>query len=67
MPGGFGGADIYSAPILADGTIGTPVNLGDKINTEGQELFPSMHKNQLFFASDGQLGLGGLDILLLKC
>ena len=66
MPGGFGGADIYSAPILTDGTIGTPINLGNKINTEGQELFPTMHKNQLFFASDGHLGLGGLDIFVAE-
>jgi outer membrane protein OmpA-like peptidoglycan-associated protein len=66
MPGGFGGADIYSASILADGTLGTPVNLGSKINTEGQELFPSVFMNQLFFASDGQLGLGGLDIFVAE-
>lgn len=66
MPGGFGGADIYSASILADGTLGKPVNLGNKINTEGQELFPSIYKNQLFFASDGQLGLGGLDIFVAE-
>lgn len=66
MPGGFGGADIYKAPILSDGTLGTPENLGNKVNTEGQELFPFIYKEQLFFASDGQLGLGGLDIFVAE-
>lgn len=66
MPGGFGGADLYKAPILLDGTLGTPENLGNKVNTEGQELFPSIYKEQLFFASDGQLGLGGLDIFVAE-
>lgn len=66
MPGGFGGADLYKAPILPDGTLGKPENLGNKVNTEGQELFPSIYKEQLFFASDGQLGIGGLDIFVAE-
>lgn len=65
MPGGFGGADIYKAEILADGNLGQPINLGNKINTEGQEMFPWLSKEgQLFFASDGLIGLGGLDIFV---
>lgn len=67
MPGGFGGADIYRAEILPDGNIGTPINLGPKINTEGQEMFPWFSKDgHLFFSSDGQIGLGGLDIFVAE-
>lgn len=65
MPGGFGGADIYKATIsegMVDMAFGTPVNLGNKINTEGQEMFPWIDTaSNLFFASDGHPGLGGLD------
>jgi outer membrane protein OmpA-like peptidoglycan-associated protein len=67
MPGGFGGADIYRAQILADGNLGNPMNLGAKINTEGQEMFPWFSpQGQLFFSSDGQIGLGGLDIFVAE-
>jgi outer membrane protein OmpA-like peptidoglycan-associated protein/tetratricopeptide (TPR) repeat protein len=63
MPGGFGGSDIYSIEIKPDGSFGTPVNLGDKINTEGQEMFPWVNNlGNLFFSSDGLVGLGGLDV-----
>lgn len=62
MPGGFGGADLYKATILEDGNLGAPINLGKTINTEGQEMFPWIAPNgQLFFASNGLMGLGGLD------
>jgi outer membrane protein OmpA-like peptidoglycan-associated protein len=67
MPGGFGGADLYRAPILADGNLGIPENLGTKVNTEGQEMFPWISKDGLlFFSSDGQIGLGGLDIFVAE-
>lgn len=67
MPGGFGGADIYRAEILPDGNLGTPINLGPKVNTEGQEMFPWFSKDgHLFFSSDGQIGLGGLDIFVAE-
>jgi len=63
MPGGKGMTDIYRAEIKADGTLGAPENLGEGINTEGKEMFPFIDANgNLFFASDGQLGLGGLDV-----
>ena len=39
MPGGFGNYDIYKSELKEDGTIGSPVNLGQKINTEEQEVF----------------------------
>ena len=62
MPGGFGGSDLYKMAINEDGTFGKAENLGDKINTEGQEMFPwSTSEGLLFFASDGHIGLGGLD------
>lgn len=63
MPGGFGGMDLYVSE-LENGKWGPPVNLGPGINTEGHELFPFMHQSgRLYFASDGHLGLGGMDIL----
>lgn len=65
MPGGFGETDIYKAAILADGNIGNPENLGAKVNTNGNESFPFVAaNNQLFFSSNGHIGLGGLDIFV---
>ena len=66
MPGGLGGADIYRIHKSTSGAWGLPENLGDKINTEGNEMFPFYEeKNKvLFFASDGLYGLGGLDIFI---
>ncbi|MGH2666259.1 OmpA family protein [Flavobacterium sp.] len=62
MPGGFGKSDLYKVSVDGD-SYGTPVNLGNKINTEGNELFPFVHNDgNLFFSSDGLLGLGQLDI-----
>lgn len=66
MPGGVGGADLYRAPINDDGSIGTPLNLGKDINTEGQEMFPWISPDGLFFfSSNGHVGLGGLDIFVM--
>lgn len=62
MPGGKGKSDIYKVAVNGD-SYGTPVNMGDKINTEGNELFPFVHSDgNLFFSSDGLQGLGQLDI-----
>jgi outer membrane protein OmpA-like peptidoglycan-associated protein len=67
MPGGFGLADIYKVEIKDNGSFGDPVNLGQKINTEGQERFPySAADGTLYFSSDGHLGLGGLDVFFSK-
>lgn len=66
-PGGFGLADIYKVEIKPNGTFGEPVNLGQKINTEGQERFPFEGSDRnLYFSSDGHLGLGGLDVFFSK-
>ena len=63
MPGGFGGMDLYVSE-KESGRWGPPMNLGPTINTEGNELFPYFASNgeRLYFSSDGQIGLGGLDI-----
>lgn len=66
-PGGFGESDLYVATIAADGTIGSPVNLGPEINTSGKETFPFVSKNnELYFSSDGHFGLGGMDVFYVK-
>lgn len=63
MPGGIGGADIYVVAINEDGTLGTPKNMGNIVNTEGNEMFPFIHnEGTLFFSSDGHVGFGLLDI-----
>lgn len=63
MPGGKGGTDIYRMEIGGDGSLGVPQNLGDVINTEGNEMFPFVDADgNLFFASNGHVGLGGLDV-----
>src|SRR5690554_3361038 len=63
MPGGYGLFDIYKVAIDENGMLGEPENLGAKINTEGQEMFPFISdKNILYFSSNGHLGLGGLDV-----
>jgi outer membrane protein OmpA-like peptidoglycan-associated protein len=63
MPGGKGETDIYRVAINSDGSLGTPENLAGNVNTEGKEMFPFVDKNgNLFFASDGHIGLGGLDV-----
>lgn len=67
MPGSVGQSDIFKVAINADGTFGTPTSLGGGINTEARETFPFVSDdNILFFASDGQLGLGGLDVFSVK-
>ncbi|MDF3026437.1 MAG: OmpA/MotB domain protein [Fluviicola sp.] len=64
-PGGIGGADIYKVAISDNGTFGEMINLGNKINTEGQEMFPFIDtEGRLFFSTDGHPGLGGLDVFV---
>ena len=66
MPGTVGQSDIFKVAINADGSFGTPESLGGGINTEARETFPFVtDENEIFFASDGQLGLGGLDVFSL--
>lgn len=65
-PGGLGGMDLYRSQ-LVDNQWTAPQNLGDKVNTAQNEVFPFLHNDgQLFFASNGWNGMGGLDILFTK-
>ena len=65
MPGGMGGYDIWRIAITANGSMGGVENLGEPINTPGNEMFPTFRPNgDLYFSSDGHEGLGGLDIFI---
>ncbi len=67
MPGGFGGLDLYKSVKLENGTWGPPVNLGEVVNTAGNEVFPYVSPDGvLYFSSNGHDGLGGLDIYEAK-
>jgi outer membrane protein OmpA-like peptidoglycan-associated protein/YHS domain-containing protein len=63
-PSSVGGTDIWKVAINADGTYGEPQNLGNKVNTEGNESFPFIADDNktLYFASSGKQGFGGLDV-----
>ncbi|AEW85755.1 OmpA family protein [Flavobacterium columnare] len=63
MPGTYGESDLFKVAILGENSYGTPINLGNTINTEARETFPFItDKGVLYYATDGQQGLGGLDI-----
>ncbi|PVX45398.1 outer membrane protein OmpA-like peptidoglycan-associated protein [Flavobacterium sp. 103] len=67
MPGTFGQSDLFRVKINGDGTYGVPENLGSEVNTEGRETFPFIsNDNELYFASDGRPGLGGLDVFVAR-
>jgi len=62
MPWGYGGTDIYKVT-MENGRWSEPVNLGSAVNSEGDEMFPFIAADSvLYFASDGHIGLGGLDM-----
>ena len=64
MPGGMGGLDIWRVRITAAG-LGGVENLGEPVNTPGNEEFPTFRPNgDLYFSSDGHPGMGGLDIFI---
>lgn len=62
MPGGFGGTDIWFSNLNSDGKWDKPQNAGSAINTSASEMFPTITADTLFFASNGHIGMGGLDI-----
>lgn len=65
-PGGYGESDIYKVTISEDDALGTPVNLGPKVNTSGKDTFPFVSQNnELYFSSTGHFGLGGLDVFYI--
>lgn len=59
---GWGGYDIYVVNRNAEGEWGDPILMNRAINTQGNEQFPSLDADTLYFASDGHEGMGGLDI-----
>jgi len=65
MPGGYGGFDLWF--VLREGdSWSDPINLGSRVNTTGNEVFPFMHESDmLFFSSDGYRGEGGLDLYMI--
>ena len=62
MPGGKGGFDLYYAPKKSEGVFGLPVNLGDAINTPGEEVSPFYQDGKLWFSTNGRPTTGGLDV-----
>ena len=64
MPGGIGGKDIWRA-IKSGGTYEKPENLGEPVNTPGDEMFPFVRDNgELYFSSNFHIGMGGYDIFI---
>lgn len=65
MPGGFGGSDIYELSWENNGW-SQPENLGERINTKGDDMFPFILDDQyLYYSSNGSFGLGGLDVYMV--
>ena len=66
-PGGQGGNDIYKASLGANNRFSAPENLGDQINTPGNENFPAVAPDgTLYFSSDGHPGFGKLDLFRVE-
>ena len=66
MPGGLGGFDIWRCKLTGN-EVGAPENLGEPVNTPGDEMFPTFRPNgDLYFSSDGHPGMGGLDLFVAK-
>lgn len=64
MPGGHGGTDIWQTELI-DGEWSEPVNLGETVNTRGNEMFPYCHEDgSLYFSSDAHNSMGGLDVFI---
>lgn len=67
-PGGKGGLDLWQSTLQSDSTWSEPVNLGDSINTTGEEQSPFIHPDNttLYFSSTGLPGLGRFDLFFTK-
>ncbi len=68
MPGGFGGMDLWVTRRMKSGTWSQPINLGPRVNTSKNEVFPFMSENgTLYFSSDGITGgKGGYDLYRIE-
>jgi len=67
MPGSLGDYDIYVARVNSDGNLGIAKNLGNKVNTKQNDLYPKLvDNNTLVFASEGREGQGGLDVFMVQ-
>lgn len=65
MPGGYGGKDIWRINLKE--RVGSLENLGEQINTSGDEMFPYVRTDSLlYFSSDGHPGFGGLDMFVAR-
>jgi outer membrane protein OmpA-like peptidoglycan-associated protein len=67
-PGGSGGKDIWLSRLTEKNLWTRPINLGNVINTDGDEMSPFIHFDgkTLYFASDGRVGMGGFDIYMTR-
>ncbi len=65
MPGGFGGFDIYYCK-KENNVWSKPINIGNKINSSKNEIFPFISDKGLYFSSNGLMGYGGLDIFYIQ-
>ncbi len=67
-PGGYGGMDIWVSKLVKDGRWSEPVNLGNIINTSGDEMSPFIHFDgkTLYFSSNGRPCMGGFDIFMSR-
>ena len=67
MPGTFGKSDIWFVYIYDNEEYSQPINLGPNVNTEFRESFPFIDDSfNLFYSSDGKMGLGGFDVFSSK-
>jgi outer membrane protein OmpA-like peptidoglycan-associated protein len=66
--GGVGGKDLYYSVRQANGKFGEAMNMGDSINTAGDEYAPYIHPDNktLYFTSDGWPGYGGADLFMMR-
>ncbi|ALM08940.1 cell envelope biogenesis protein OmpA [Sediminicola sp. YIK13] len=62
FPEGYGGTDIYYVYTNDGQIMSSPINLGPRINTAGNEIAPYIYENSLYFSSDIFYGLGGMDV-----
>ena len=66
MAGGMGGLDIWRCRLLTSTEVGYAENLGEPVNTPGDEMFPTFRPNgDFYFSSNGHPRLGGLDVFFI--